>query len=44
MKLTAEQIQNNWMDLEETIKVFISEPRRSQLLDLYSRHFKKHLA
>ena len=29
MNLTAEQIQNNWADLEETIKVFISEPRRS---------------
>ncbi len=33
MKLTAEEIQNNWIDLEETIETFISEPRRSQLLD-----------
>jgi len=41
MVLTAEQIQNNWMDLEETIKVFISEPRCSQLLDLYSRHSER---
>ena len=41
MILTAEQIQQNWMDLEETIKVFINEPRRSQLLDLYSRHSER---
>ena len=38
MKLTAEEIQNNWIDLEETIKVYISEPRRSQLLDFYSQY------
>jgi hypothetical protein len=41
MKLTAEQIQNNWMDLEETIKTFISEPRRSQLLDFYSKYSER---
>ena len=41
MNLTAEQIQNNWMDLEETIKVFISEPRRSQLLDFYSKYSER---
>jgi len=29
MKLTAEQIQQNWIDLEETIKSYISEPRCS---------------
>ena len=38
MNLTAEQIQQNWIDLEETIKVFIEEPRRSQLLDFYSKY------
>lgn len=38
MSLTAEQIQQNWIDLEETIKSFISEPRRSQLLDFYSNY------
>ena len=38
MKLTAEQIQQNWVDLEETIKLYISEPRRSQLLDFYSKY------
>jgi hypothetical protein len=41
MKLTAEQIQANWIDLEETIKTFIEEPRRSQLLDLYSKYSER---
>ena len=36
--LTAEQIQQNWIDLEETIKSYIDEPRRSQLLDFYSQY------
>lgn len=38
MNLTAEQIQQNWIDLEETIKTFIEEPRRSKLLDFYQKH------
>ena len=38
MSLTAEQIQHNWVDLEETIKSYISEPRCSQLLDFYSKY------
>ena len=38
MKLTAEQIQQNWIDFEETIKAYISEPRCSQLLDFYSKY------
>jgi hypothetical protein len=38
MEFTAEQIQQNWIDLEETIKTFIEEPRRSQLLDFYSQY------
>ena len=41
MSLTAEQIQQNWVDLEETIKSFISEPRRSQLLDFYSNYSER---
>jgi hypothetical protein len=41
MKLTAEQIQQNWIDLEETIKSYISEPRRSQLLDFYSQYSER---
>ena len=38
MKLSAEQIQQNWIDLEETIKSYIAEPRRSQLLDFYDKY------
>jgi hypothetical protein len=41
MKLNAEQIQQNWIDLEETIKVYISEPRRSKLLDFYSKYSER---
>jgi len=41
MVLTAEQIQQNWIDLEETIKVFIKEPRRSQLLDFYDTYSER---
>ena len=38
MQLNAQEIQNNWIDLEETIKAYISEPRRSQLLDFYHKY------
>ena len=41
MKLTAEQIQQNWIDLEETIKEYITEPRCSQLLDFYSKYSER---
>lgn len=41
MKLTAEQIQQNWIDLEETIKAYISEPRCSKLLDFYSKYSER---
>jgi hypothetical protein len=41
MKLTAEQIQQNWIDLEETIKEYIAEPRCSQLLDFYSKYSER---
>jgi hypothetical protein len=41
MNLTAVRIQNNWTDLEETIKSYISEPRRSQLLDFYSQYAER---
>jgi len=41
MSLTAEQIQHNWIDFEETIKTFIEEPRRSKLLDFYQRHWER---
>lgn len=36
--LSAEQINQNWIDLEETIKAYIDEPRRSQLLDFYNQY------
>ena len=38
MNLTAEQIQQNWIDLEETIKAYISQPRQSVLLDFYDKY------
>ena len=41
MELTAEQIQQNWTDLEETIKLYISEPRRSKLLTFYSKYSER---
>jgi len=41
MKLTAEQIQQNWIDFEDTIKLYISEPRRSQVLDFYSKYSER---
>ena len=41
MKLTAEQIQQNWIDFGEIIKSYISEPRRSQLLDFYSKYSER---
>lgn len=41
MKLTAEQIQHNWIDLEETIKTYIEEPRRSKLLEFYQKYSER---
>jgi len=41
MKITAEQIQQNWLDLEETIKAYIEEPRRSKLLDFYQQYSER---
>jgi hypothetical protein len=38
MKLTAEEIQQNWQNLESLIQSYISEPRCSQLLDFYSKY------
>ena len=39
--ITAEKIQQNWIDIEETIKAYISEPRRSKLLDFYSKYSER---
>lgn len=37
MKLSPQQIQENWIDLEETINNYISEPRKSALFDFYQK-------
>jgi hypothetical protein len=41
MSLTAEQIQDNWNILMSRIEAYISEPRRSQLLEFYSKHSER---
>jgi hypothetical protein len=41
MKLTAEQIQDNWSKLMSRIEAYISEPRRSQLLNFYSKYSER---
>lgn len=41
MKLSAEQIQQNWITFEEKIKAHISEPRCSQLLEFYSKYSER---
>lgn len=43
MKLTAEQIQDNWIKFEKTITSYISEPRRSKLLDFYQKHSERFM-
>jgi len=41
MKLTAEQIAENWDKLMSRIDAYIAEPRRSQLLDFYSKYSER---
>ncbi len=41
MKLSAEQIQQNWIIFEEIIKTHISEPRCSKLLEFYSKYSER---
>jgi hypothetical protein len=41
MNITAEKIQQNWVDLENIIKTHIDEPRRSQLLEFYSKYSER---
>jgi len=41
MELTAEQIQQNWSSLEEVIKTHIEEPRRTELLNFYSKYSER---
>jgi hypothetical protein len=38
MKLSAEQIQDNWNELMGFIETYISSPRREKLLDFYSKY------
>lgn len=41
MKLTAEQIQDNWNTLLGYINTYISEDRRTKLLELYSKYSER---
>jgi hypothetical protein len=41
MELTAEKIQQNWSSLEEVIKTHIEEPRRTELLNFYSKYSER---
>ena len=41
MNITAEKIQQNWIDLENIIKTHIDEPRRSQLLEFYLKYSER---
>ena len=41
MNLTAEQIQENWVELMEYINEYISEPRKEKLLEFYSTYSER---
>jgi hypothetical protein len=41
MKLTPEQIQENWIELMAYINEYISEPRKEKLLDFYSAYSER---
>jgi hypothetical protein len=41
MKLTAEQIQNNWDELMGYINDYISEPRKEKLLEFYNQYSER---
>ena len=41
MKLTPEQIQENWVELIGYIETYISEPRREKLLNFYSTYSER---
>ena len=38
MKLTAEQIQANWIEFNTNIETFITGDRKQRLLDFYSKY------
>ena len=41
MKLTADQIQENWDELIDYIKEYISSPRKEKLLDFYEQYAER---
>ena len=41
MKLTAEQIQENWDELINYINEYISEPRKEKLIEFYEQYAKR---
>ena len=41
MKLTAEQIQDNWDELMKYIERYISEPRKEKLLEFYNQYSER---
>ena len=42
MKLTAEQIQENWEKLMSMIDKFITSPRKENLVAFYEKYQKYH--
>jgi len=38
MKLTAEQIQNNWVEFLVNIETYISSPRKEKLIEFYKKY------
>jgi len=38
MKLTAEQLQSNWIEFNTNIETFITGDRKQRLLDFYSKY------
>jgi len=41
MKLTAEQIQENWGELMSYIEKYISSPRKEKLLEFYDQYSER---
>jgi hypothetical protein len=41
MKLTAEQIQDNWIELMDYIEKYISSPRKEKLLEFYEQYSER---
>lgn len=41
MQLTAEQIQANWNELMSFIEDYISEPRKTKLIEFYEKYAER---